>query len=142
MRTRTLAAASLLLAFVLVMGFASAPVAFAAKNHFVGGWSAKDVQFDNSQEWLLIGGNQKSGYQVVYYDQAAGATCGYDPYGKAYGTIIIATGTSKGNVLTSSGPAWCLDPLHTLWSPSYEMVFTYNPLTHTLAGVYSTWTRL
>jgi predicted acyltransferase len=142
MRKRTLAAASLLLAFSLVMGFVSAPVASAAKNHFVGAWSAKDVQFDNSQEWLLIGWNQNSGYRVVYYDEAAGGTCGYDSHGHAYGTVIIATGTSKGNVLTSAGPAWCMDPQHTLWSSSYQMVFTYHQSTHTLTGVYSTWTRL
>ena len=144
---RTTSKVALVLGFVIIMGFASAPAAFAKsppKNPFVGVWSATDVSFDNSQEWMVIAGSQNSGYTLIYYDTAAGSVCGYAPSGQGYGVIIVSHGTSSGNVLTATaiGPARCLNPQHTLWTVTFGMGVTYDPSTGTLYGVFSTWYRV
>ena len=148
MRKGSVTAASLVLAFVLVTGFAAIPSVHAARDPFVGSWKAIDIHYDNSQMTIVISGSQDSGYSIVLHDNGAPGPCGYGSDGKWNAMVIKATGTSSGNVLTGSGPAWCLQHHPegaTLWNPSWPMDFIYDPSTGTLtsppASLYATFTR-
>jgi hypothetical protein len=108
----------------MVLAAAVAPVAAAAKDPYIGHWTATDSA-DQSSEMLAIGGGPAGTYHVMYHDMGA-SVCGVDGSGTPlYGAIAQGVLELSGGSLSGDLEVYCLDAAH---SPAglYTFSFTDN----------------